>query len=98
MQAAISGPQEYSDGKKITERRPHKRTSKKHQQSKIGFLTFVPCFVLPTRCFTGLLGFGVAVRIEAGAVADHYSSSGSDTDHSNPGPAEACPASSLFRS
>jgi hypothetical protein len=26
MQAAISGPQEYSNGKKITERPPHKRT------------------------------------------------------------------------
>jgi hypothetical protein len=26
MQAAISGPQEYGDGKKITERPPHKRT------------------------------------------------------------------------
>ena len=26
MQAAISGPQEYRDGKKITERPPHKRT------------------------------------------------------------------------
>jgi hypothetical protein len=70
MQAAISGPQEYSDGKKITERPPHKRTQHEDRStdkenplsnlcSASEAFSLMPNGVqlyywLPTRCFIDL--------------------------------------------